>query len=94
MPDYAGAVMRAGDEGRRRGMEQRESEARMALLKAQTEAVQPRPGSASQSDKPFDWADVAKSMEAEQGTRAVIYSCDGRQTTYPAVGCMVIGFGD
>lgn len=91
---FSEAWERGGEAGRRQRQEREEHEARMALLKAQTEAAQLQTAPTSSPKKPFDWDGLTKSVEAAQGRRAVVYSCEGQQTTYPSVGCVVIGFGD
>ena len=69
----------AGDAGRREGMERREFEARMALIRAQTEAAQ----RASQPYQPYPEA---------SSPRFLCTDLDGMRftTSTPAVGCVVI----
>lgn len=85
----------ARDAGIKRRQEQEEHEARMALLRSQTTAVEQQ--SAGQANA-MTWEDVAKSAEAHAGKRYVIYSCsfNGQTTltTIPKIGCVVHGFGD
>lgn len=85
----------ARDAAIKRRREQEEHEARMALLRSQTAAVEQQ--SAGQANA-MTWEDVAKSAEAHADKRYVIYSCslNGQTTlsTIPKIGCIVHGFGD
>ncbi len=81
--DYA---MRGVEEGRRRGMEQREAEARIALLEAQTEALQ------QQAIAPQNQAPIT----TQEGT--TLYRCprnDGSlyYASVPQPGCVYLGNG-
>ena len=88
------AGQRGADAGIRQRQQREEHEARMALLKAQTEAAQVRSGQTPKPEETFDWGALKNSVEAQQGIRQVVYSCNGQQTTYPSIGCVVIGFGE
>jgi hypothetical protein len=87
-------ISRAGEEGRRRGMEQREFEARMALLKAQTEAMQQATAQQqAMTQQPMTEAQV------RQPVGTPLYRCaneDGSlfYTATPVAGCVFLGNGN
>lgn len=83
-----GNIFEGAERGARAGREQQEHKARLELLRAQTRAAE-----AAATAKPFDWGALEQKAKAfTAGTP--IYSCDGRTTDAPAVGCIVIGFAN
>lgn len=89
LPDYGGAFTQGLENGRRAAMEQREAQARIALLQAQAQATQQVVG---QTASEVGWDIIAKGAEAAAGKRSVIYVCNGVRGTIPIPGCVVVGF--
>lgn len=84
---FMDAWERGAETGRRRRMQREEHEARLALIQAQTDAAQAQ----AEPRKFSGWADVAR--KASEEMRGIpVYSCDGKQTIVPEVGCVVLGF--
>lgn len=92
-PDYMGSIMRAGAEGQRRGLEQREANARLELIRAQTEAV--RESTRQQQMA----AQVQANTPLNTQTTTPLYRCprdDGGlyYTATPYPGCVYLGTGN
>lgn len=85
-PAPRNSIYESFERGRRDADEGRERKARIALLEAQTRAVE-----SERARAPFDWEGLARRAPAIMGKRP-IYSCEGQTSDVPAIGCVVIGF--
>lgn len=74
-------------------MEREAHEARMALLRAQTDAARDRQtGTPQQSGTTAGGWEALTKKAVEMYKGEPVYNCDGKVTRVPAVGCTVLGF--